>query len=380
MTNEYKTKSLIEFLEHMKDKHVPEKEQWQNAVRFLEFKAREKLVPLHGHFELTPFCNLNCKMCYIHLNGDQFDKFQLLTVDTWKKLINQAHSKGMIFATLTGGECLMYPQFEELYLYLWELGIKTGILTNGVLLTESQINFFKHYPPYHIQVSLYGSSDNAYEKVTGKRVFGTVKMNLEHLRDAHLPLDIAITPNRFMADDVIPILELVEALDIPYNINSQLISPRKNTGRETEDFSTEQYIEIFKERRRLSNIEVMPLGTVELPDENHEGTAVYGLKCGAGRSNFVIRYDGKMSPCVSMDELTVDTLKLGFCEAWKQINSMAKEYPLPVECADCAYHNQCSSCAVIHKNAPNPGHCDPRICERTKAFIRAGLYPLPKKK
>lgn len=30
-------------------------------------KAIENSIPLHGHFELTPRCNFNCKMCYIHL-------------------------------------------------------------------------------------------------------------------------------------------------------------------------------------------------------------------------------------------------------------------------------------------------------------------------
>lgn len=92
----------------------------------------------------------------------------------WKQLMTQAAQAGMRVATLTGGECLTYHGFEELYLHLQELGVEVTVLTNGVLLDERRVRFFQAHPPRKVQISLYGSSEDAYEKVTGHRMFARV--------------------------------------------------------------------------------------------------------------------------------------------------------------------------------------------------------------
>lgn len=372
-------KSLIELAKALKDGDIPQSNAKVFFDRFLENKARTHGIPMTGHFELTPFCNLDCKMCYVHLNHSQFDQSRLLTVDTWKSLILQAHKSGMRDASLTGGECLTYPGFEEVFLCFHNLGIKPGILSNGILMNEKLLDLFEHYPPKMIQVSLYGSSDDAYEKVTGHRVFHTVYQNLLMLRDFGIPVKITITPNSFMRDDILPLLETAHSLNIPVNINANLIPPRENTGRTVHDLTIDEYVELFKANSRLNNNEPAPVESVELPDENHEGTKQYGLQCGAGRSSFGIKYDGCMCPCLSLGEISINALEIGFELAWKQINAIANSFPLPMECGNCVYRDRCLPCIAMHKNAPVEGHCDPRICERTKKFMAAGYIPLLKK-
>ena len=113
-------------------------------------------------------------MCYIHLQKEQMHGKELLPVEAWKQLMTQAAQAGMRVATLTGGECLTYPGFEELYLHLQEVGVEVTVLTNGVLLDERRVRFFQAHPPRKVQISLYGSSEDAYEKVTGHRMFARV--------------------------------------------------------------------------------------------------------------------------------------------------------------------------------------------------------------
>ena len=36
----------------------------------LSSRAAKLKLPVSGGFELTPRCNLSCKMCYIHQNGN----------------------------------------------------------------------------------------------------------------------------------------------------------------------------------------------------------------------------------------------------------------------------------------------------------------------
>ena len=50
----------------------------------IQEKTREADIPWSGSFELTPLCNLDCKMCYVHLQ-DPSVKHQMLSGEQWKE-------------------------------------------------------------------------------------------------------------------------------------------------------------------------------------------------------------------------------------------------------------------------------------------------------
>lgn len=114
-------------------------------------QAARQGIPIHGHFELTPRCNFDCKMCYVHLQEGQMKGVKELSFDEWKKIIDQALDEGMIFASLSGGECLTSPYFNEIYTYLHSRGVLITVLTNGYFL-DKKMPLFKIYPPAYIQV------------------------------------------------------------------------------------------------------------------------------------------------------------------------------------------------------------------------------------
>ena len=103
----------------------------------------------------------------------------------------------------------------------------------------------------------------------------------------------------------------------------------------------------------------------------------YGLMCGGGRSSFAIKYDGIMCPCLLLDEVTAKPVEIGFEAAWKQIYYLANRFQVPAECDGCFLRTKCPSCAAMHRNADNIGHCDKRICERTKELIVNGFLKMP---
>ncbi len=379
MSVENENMGLVELVAKLKQQKAQDSDIKKYFNRYIEDKARKNHIPLNGKFELTPLCNLDCKMCYVHLCANQFDINNLLSIETWKKLISEAHKAGMMQATLTGGECLTYPGFDEIYLYLYNMGIVPCVLSNGVLLNKERIDFLKKYPPSHIQVTLYGSSEDAYEIVTGHRVFGTVYKNLEMLREAKLKVGITLTPNAYMRNDIREIQKVAESLKLPYAINANLVTPRENTGRELADLDIDQYMEIYRIWNEMKQEELTPVDAMELPDENKKGENAYGLQCGAGRSSFTIQYNGKMAPCPSLGGVTTEPLKDGFINAWHKLNKLVAQYPIPAECGECVYHDVCLNCPAIHNNAHNPGHCDHRVCERTKRLVQEGFIKLPNK-
>ena len=72
-------------------------------------------------------------------------KSRELTTEQWKRIFDEAYDAGMMFATLTGGECLLREDFRELYLHLWNKRVMVTVLTNGYLINDDYVAFFEKY-------------------------------------------------------------------------------------------------------------------------------------------------------------------------------------------------------------------------------------------
>ncbi len=368
--------SLPDLLALLRDKKVPDRYIWHYVETYRERKARERGTPFSGLFELTPFCNLDCKMCYVHLEKDQMKGRTLLSIDQWKEIMAQAHAMGMMNAELSGGECLTYPGFDDLYLYLRTLGIRTGIKTNGILLKE-KADFFDRYPPRRVTVSLYGSSNEVYERVTGRAAFGAVYESLLRLKKASYPVEITVTPSRYLYDDIGNVIALSERLGFPHMINVMLFPPREETGRKLCDITAGEYLEIFRaQKQKAGSSETVPLEDGLLPECGKDGRCEFGLKCGAGRSFFLVDWKGNLKGCENLDSLSVSLMDHPFSDSWEQVHADAVSYPLPMECTDCAYEKVCFDCAAYRGIQAPRGHCNPQICERTKLMVKEGLKTL----
>ncbi len=366
--------SLRELLAQLNAQGITDYRRYDAVRRFLSFKAREKNVPISGTFELTPLCNLGCKMCYVHLQKEQMHGAALLPVDTWKSIMCQAVDAGMMYARVTGGECLTYPGFRELYLYLTSLGVETAVLSNGVLMDADMATFLKAHPPAGIQVTLYGASEDAYERVTGHRMFGRVMENLRRLRDLQIPLSIAVTPNAFMTDGQ-AVVRLLHEEGFHFSINSGIVAPREETGRKTADADVETYISMLKLQRTLSGREIEPeCDPGSLPDPPSAVNApAKGVRCGAGRSAFSVDWQGQMRPCNTFPCEPADVCQLGFAESWRRINQIALNFPRPAECEGCYYHDVCKYCVSEHAVGAPVGHASLRVCQWGKRMVAEGL-------
>ena len=343
--------------------------------QYLELKARENNIPMFGQFELTPLCNLSCKMCYVHLTGQQLGNQPLRTVEEWKDLMYQAFEAGMLEAGLTGGECLTYPGFDELYLYLQSLGIQVTVMTNGVLLDEERIRFFREHPPALVQVTLYGCDEDSYERVTGSRVFGRVMENIRRIADEDYSLILTVTPNRFLGEDVFETLRLARSITNNVIINKSLFVPEGESWRmkETDEPEAEYYARILSFDRELQGkgIEEIPLHMLPEPGGPCHECGERGLECGGGRSGFVIDWKGCLRICNKM-EARAYPLRDGFEAAWREISAAANNWPRVAECRGCAYEDVCHRCAADFMKYAKPGEKPEAYCRRTMVMISRG--------
>ena len=354
--------------------------RFRDFSRFLGQKAREKGIPLNGQFELTPLCNFRCGMCYVRLSEAQMDR-NLLSPQQWKDLVSQAVSAGMLSATLSGGECLSYPGFREVYEHLQHLGCEVEIFTNGALLDEGWVQYFRHHPPAGIHITLYGDSEDAYERVTGQRAFGRVMSNIRRIREAELPLYINVTPNRDLGEDVFGTIRLAKELSPNVKVNHLLSPPWEETGRGQNftDLEDDFYIRILKFRNELEGVHLGTCPAENLPEEGgpDPGKVLHGLLCGGGRSGFNLNWKGEMIPCNELESIRAFPLETGFADAWQQIRKAVDQWPRASACEGCAYESVCESCVGRIADFAEPGTWPHALCRRTKYFVRQGVYPVP---
>ena len=373
--------NAFELLDYLREKNGKEIQYFSNVSRYLGMKARDKGIPVSCQFELTPLCNFSCRMCYVHLNADQLKGQNILSVDTWKDLMHQAWEIGMISATLSGGECLAYPGFEELFLYLHSLGCQVAVLTNGFLLDDRRIQFFMEHMPSRIQVTLYGCNDDVYERVTGQRAFTTVAENIHKAIEAKLPVSINITPSNFLGEDVLETVRIAKSMGHIITVNSCLFSPREETGRSSQqdDPETDLYIRIYRLLDEIDGRESLKIDAEKLPPECGEKTdgEKRGIRCGGGKSGFAMDWKGVMMPCNRMEMIRTYPLQVGVREAWNSLYRKVNDWPVFAGCDGCAYIGVCNACAGNQMRYAEPGKKPEGLCEQTKRFVCSGVRQLP---
>lgn len=371
--------SLRELLVELESQGITGAKRYKLLHRHIKMQARKKHIPVSGTFELTPLCNLDCKMCYVHLDSSQMNGLSPLSIETWLNIAQQAVDAGLLYAIITGGECLTYPHFKEFYLFLRSKGIEITLKTNGLLLEGELLQFIIDNPPALVNITMYGASDEGYEAVTGHRVFDKVLANVLALQQHTIPISISITPNGFMQDSE-DLLHILHDHNLIWNINPFLVTPNKDTGRDIYEASLATYASLLHKSRELLHQPLYPkLQESDLPSFGTSQTYAGPIDCAAGRSSFSISWKGELSPCISFPEMNYSILDSDFSTVWNKITQEIDSYPAPVECTGCSYQELCTICIVCHiTNAPK-GHANRSICEWTKCMVKNGILSLESK-
>lgn len=340
---------------------------YDKFIMSLTNKAYNNDVPINGSFELTPFCNFNCKMCYVHLEKKMAEHL-IYSGKQWIKIMKEAIDSGMIYALLTGGEAMMHPDFWSIYMFLINQGILVRIKSNGLLLTDENIKKFITYSPCQIDVSLYGCDSQSYLTITGVDAYKKVIENIQKAITAGLRIRIMITPSIFMRPWTKQIFELAKSFGTQVIVNDLLIEPNKNTGRKKSDFDLDEIEinKILKLKRELFPVEIKSNDEEDILTDIKKRAHIpeKGLYCNGGRTAFAINWDGTMGPCLSFPRniICAHPFKDGFSHSWEEVNRGIKKFIIPQKCHSCEINTKCHYCPVQHSKVVSENLCDSSVC------------------
>lgn len=325
------------------------------ATEYLYQKATAAGIPLSGTFELTPVCNMDCKMCYVRLSRqDQEAISPLASAEKWLELARQAKDAGMLYLLLTGGEPFLHPQFREIMEGLHKMGFLITINSNGTLIHEETIKWLKNCPPVRINVSLYGASNETYEKLCGNpQGFTQTTKAVQLLKEAGIcvKLNCSLTPHN--AAELPQMAAYAKENDLVLQVATYMFPPLrkdkamvgKNVRFSPEDaayyMAYADYLTLGAERFLAQKLE-------DVTFECSDGACGDGIRCRAGKCSFWITWQGNALPCGMFPvEGSPNVFTGEFQTAWEQVKKSIETIRLPAQCADCSAKNSCRACAAM---------------------------------
>ncbi len=301
----------------------------------LRIQSEEKNILLSASIELTNRCCFRCPHCYMDSKALGY-----LPLSSFEGIVTELKNLGCVYLTITGGEALLHPEFEKMYLFAHSKGFIISVFSNGFLL-DKFIDLFAQYRPYEIDVTLYGMDDLSYVQNTGVSAWERVNSNLTMLKERGISFSVKAS----VTYSIYPLLrqmeEYAKSLSVTFRSDlyiyltqaqAKYVKRLSPTEISTELLSNPGYIEL--ERNALSNGD---------SEDNH-----FEYNCHPGSNNIYITWNtlAKMCPFTS-DEHAIPLGENGktVADAREYLHSFrCQKIPKTSKCYDCIYISTCRRC------------------------------------
>ena len=273
-------------------------------------KAFADGVPISGSFELTPRCNFDCKMCYVHLKTEDIPKHgKEMSAAEWLRIAREAKEAGTTWLCVTGGEPLLHPEFETIWQGLARMGFFLTLQTNASLIAGKVVDLLEQYPPRQVKITLYGSNDEVYKAVCGvENGFARVNDGIHTLMSMGIPVTLVSTIIRQNESDVKNMLLYAARHRLKWLPTGNI----KPSLRGAEIDAPSVWIERKNIPVSLSKMDYF----LEHPIDPSRKPCTYCKDCRVG---YWVTWDGNMRFCSFLHEPHIEVSKLPFRQAWREL-------------------------------------------------------------
>ncbi|MBQ8333983.1 MAG: radical SAM protein [Clostridia bacterium] len=340
---------------------------------FIHAKGSRLGLPIAGNFELTNRCNFRCKMCYVHEDCEDG-----LTADEWIRLGETARDKGMVFLLLTGGEPFLRRDFREIYTALIDMGLLISINTNGSLIDDDMFEFLVKHPPLRMNISLYGTTADAYRNLCGSPSAKVVMHNITRLHKSGIAVKINSSVTPYNVEEIENIHAFAKELGVNVTATTYMYPPVRingcQYGQSHARFDAEDAARYMLKCREqiLSPEQLKNAADGVMPDDELcVSETGENMRCRAGKTAFWVTWDGRMLPCGMFPDDGWSIKDIGFDTAWENVRSYTRTVMMPRECTDCPKKNRCAACAAACIAETGRSDIKPEyICRMTKTYER----------
>ena len=305
-------------------------------------------VPLEASIEVTRRCPLECLHCYNNLPmGDLEARQREMTKEEHFRLLDELVEMGCLWILYTGGEIFARKDFLEIYTYAKQKGFLITLFTNGILITEQIADYLAEWPPFGIEITLYGRTRETYEALTGiPGSYERCLRGIHLLKMRGLPLKLKTVATSVNKHEVFAMKRFSEELGVEFKFDGQ-VNPRIDCSQSplAVRLTPEEVVALdmhapkgVSEYRRLAKHELE-----QTPSDLSRDDIYF---CGGGLKGFAINAYGEMGICVLSQQETFDIRKVGARRVWEEalLGVRSRKRTRFTKCVRCRIQSLCGMC------------------------------------
>jgi radical SAM protein with 4Fe4S-binding SPASM domain len=324
-----------------------------NAISYGQFSLAlhkrfgDRRAPVDATLEVSRRCPLDCQHCYNNLPmGDLAARKSELSKEEYEVILAELADMGVIWLLFTGGEIFSRKDFLEIYTCAKKKGFLITLFTNGILINDKIADYLREYPPFSIEITLYGRTKETYEALT--QLPGSYERCMRGIRlllERGLPLKLKTVGTKINRHEVVAMKEFAEQeLGVEFKFDSQ-INPRIDCSHAplAVRLTPEEVVALDLNWPKLAS-EYRSLLEKETASPPAPASTVYS--CGGGVRSFAVDPYGHMSICVISHQDTYDIRGGSVREGWDHflLKVRRRERTRPTKCVDCRIQSVCSTC------------------------------------
>jgi radical SAM protein with 4Fe4S-binding SPASM domain len=306
-------------------------------------------VPLQVSIEVTRRCPLECLHCYNNLPmGDMEAKQRELTKEEHFKMLDELVEMGCFWILYTGGEIFARKDFLEIYTYAKKKGFLITLFTNGNIINEQIADYLVEWPPFAIEITLYGRTRETYEALTAvPGSYDRCLRGIQLLKERGLPLKLKTVATSINKHEVLAMRQFAEEeLGVEFKVDGQ-INPRIDCSQSplAVRLTPEEVVALdlhspkeVNEYRRLAKRDS------EHPPNLTQVDTVYF--CGGGMNSFAVNAYGEIGICVISQQETFSVRGSSVKQVWEE--SLAglrnRKRARVTKCVECRIQSLCGMC------------------------------------
>ncbi len=306
-------------------------------------------VPLQVSIEVTRRCPLECLHCYNNLPmGDVEARQRELTKEEHFKMLDELVEMGCFWILYTGGEIFARKDFLEIYTYAKKKGFLITLFTNGTIINEQIADYLVEWPPFAIEITLYGRTRETYEALTAvPGSYDRCLRGIRLLKERGLPLKLKTVPTSVNKHEILSMKQFAEEeLGLEFKFDSQ-INPRIDCSQSplAVRLTPEEVVALdmsdpkaAEEYRRLAKKD-----SANPPNLAQSDTVYF---CGGGLNSFAINAYGEVGICVISQQETFGIREAGVRRVWDEslLQLRNRKRTRLTKCAQCRIQSLCGMC------------------------------------
>lgn len=327
---------------------------------------QEHPTPFELCIDLTRACTERCVHCYVPGFQNVYLPYEMV-----EKVLSEFAAMGGLKVKLTGGECMLHPDFERIVALARANDMVISVLSNLTCCDLEKTQAMKDAGVAVVQVSLYGMTPETHEAVT--RVKGSLAKTLrgiEILQKAGVPVQIHCPVLKQNVSGIDAVARYGRERGVKTTFDAVMMSRADHGCNESCGLSDAEL------RQFIGAHEDLPDKLTVCPDADADEAV-----CEIGTSKICLSAEGKYYPCNGCYGLILgDCRNQSLAEVWndepiKRLRAL-KMRDLSA-CRVCPNRMLCAPCPSRNFNAngdltlPDAAMCKAAACRRSIVERRA---------